>query len=164
MRLLPKLEPIRRWVDRLNDLETVASDSERGAPCHTAEAFVVAVVREVIRVLDYEAFTPPGVVTYIPGEFIVFLSSEDDQEWQGTKRRGLQHGLAFGLKRRASELCGQNQPSKSSFVIDLRVDGTLEKGQFSVKAIWDADANKTHVSTRRSNVEHPLDRHRLMRN
>ena len=44
-------------------------------------------------VMQREMFTPPGGLTYIPREYVVYLSSEDDKDWQGDKRRGLEQGL-----------------------------------------------------------------------
>jgi len=35
----------------------------------------------------------PQGTTIIPSEYIIFLSAEDDKDWQGVKRRGLEQGL-----------------------------------------------------------------------
>src|SRR2546430_9747675 len=82
-------------------------------------------------------FTPPGGPTYIPREYIVYLSSDDDKEWQGDKRRGLEQGLFHVLSERARELAGSVQLQTKSFAIELRVDGTLNKGEFRVQPVWD---------------------------
>ena len=39
--------------------------------------------------MQREMFTPPGGPTYIPPEYVVYLSNDDDRDWQGEKRRGL---------------------------------------------------------------------------
>src|SRR6185295_223163 len=73
----------------------------------------------------------------IPREYIVYLSAEDDKDWQGDKRRGLEQGLFHVLSERARELSGSTQLAVKSFAVELRVDGTLNKGEFRVQAVWD---------------------------
>src|SRR5437588_12928493 len=87
--------------------------------------------------MQREMITPPGGPTYIPREYIVYLSSEDDKDWQGDKRRGLEQGLFHVLSERARELAGSVQLQTKSFAIELRVDGTLNKGEFRVQPVWD---------------------------
>jgi hypothetical protein len=57
--------------------------------------------------MQREMFTPPGGPTYIPREYIVFLSNDDDKEWQGDKRRGLEQGLFHVLSEWSCELMGR---------------------------------------------------------
>ncbi|NOT59152.1 MAG: hypothetical protein HOP19_02885, partial [Acidobacteria bacterium] len=105
-----------------------------------------------------EMFTPPGGPTYIPREYLVFLSREDDSEWQGDKREGLQRGLFHVLSERAQELVGKQDLQTKTFAVELRVDGTLEKGKFRVQPVWDSSAPKTEVKPRRKiePVQEPL--------
>jgi hypothetical protein len=99
--------------------------------------------------MQREMFTPPGGPTYIPREYIVYLSSEDDKDWQGDKRRGLEQGLFHVLSERARELSGSTQLAVKSFAVELRVDGTLEKGQFRVQPVWDeTESGHTMVTPR----------------
>src|SRR5262245_24529840 len=99
--------------------------------------------------MQREMFTPPGGPTYIPREYIVYLSNEDDKDWQGDKRRGLEQGLFHVLSERAHELSGQTQLAAKSFAVELRVDGTLNKGEFRVQAVWDeTDSGHTMVTHR----------------
>src|SRR3712207_1482122 len=99
--------------------------------------------------MQREMFTPPGGPTYIPPEYVVYLSNEDDREWQGEKRRGLEQGLYYVLSERARELSGATQLATKSFAVELRVDGTLEKGQFRVQPVWDTvEAGSTMVTSR----------------
>ena len=99
--------------------------------------------------MQSEMFTPPGGPTYIPREYIVYLSAEDDKEWQGEKRRGLEQGLFHVLSERARELSGLTQLAAKSFAVELRVDGTLNKGQFRVQAVWDeTESGHTMVTPR----------------
>ena len=101
--------------------------------------------------MQREMFTPPGGPTYIPREYIVYLSADDDKDWQGDKRRGLEQGLFHVLSERARELSGQNQLAAKSFAVELRVDGTLEKGQFRVQGVWDeTESGHTMVTPRAS--------------
>jgi hypothetical protein len=53
------------------------------------------------------------------------------------------------LSERARELSGSNQLAAKSFAVELRVDGTLEKGQFRVQAVWDeTESGHTQVNAR----------------
>jgi hypothetical protein len=99
--------------------------------------------------MQREMFTPPGGPTYIPREYIVYLSNDDDKDWQGDKRRGLEQGLFHVLSERARELAGSVQLQAKSFAIELRVDGTLNKGEFRVQPVWDeTEAGHTMVTVR----------------
>lgn len=145
------LETIRRWVDGDAGDDALASVDEQAKPRRVWEEFLVQIAREVETVMQREMFTPPGGETFIPPEYIVYLSPDDDKEWQGDKRRGLEQGLFYVLSERAKELSGQTKLATKSFAVELRVDGTLEKGQFRVQPVWDAtqQASNTMVTPRR---------------
>src|SRR2546423_15418362 len=99
--------------------------------------------------MQREMITAPGGPTYIPREYIVYLSNDDDKEWQGDKRRALEQGLFHVLSERARELAGSVQLQTKSFAIELRVDGTLNKGEFRVQPVWDeTEAGHTMVTVR----------------
>ena len=143
------IESIRKWIDGENrgDLLEVADESAR--PRRIWEEFLVKIAREVEAVMQREMFTPPGGPTYIPREYIVYLSSEDDKDWQGDKRRGLEQGLFHVLSERARELSGSTQLATKSFAVELRVDGTLNKGEFRVQPVWnETEAGHTMVTPR----------------
>src|SRR5215212_11091713 len=95
--------------------------------------------------MQREMFTPPGGPTYIPPEYVVYLSNDDDKEWQGEKRRGLEQGLYYVLSERARELSGQTQLATKSFAVELRVDGTLDKGEFRVQPVWESNEQGGHT-------------------
>ncbi len=84
------LDSIRRWIDGEVDEDPLATVDEQARPRRVWEEFLVKIAREIEHVMQREMFTPPGGPTYIPPEYIVFLSAEDDKEWQGEKRRGLE--------------------------------------------------------------------------
>jgi hypothetical protein len=110
---------------------------------------LVKVAREIETVMQREMFTPPGGPTYIPPEYIVYLSSDDDKDWQGEKRRGLEQGLFHVLSERAREISGSTQLATKQFAVELRVDGTLNKGEFRVQPVWDAtESGHTMVTSR----------------
>ena len=73
---------------------------EHAKPRRIWEEFLVKIAREVEAAMQREMFTPPGGPTYIPREYIVYLSAEDDKDWQGDKRRGLEQGLFHVLSER----------------------------------------------------------------
>jgi hypothetical protein len=148
------LESIRRWIDGDGEDDPLASVDEQARPRRVWEEFLVKVAREIEIVMQREMFTPPGGQTYIPPEYIVYLSGEDDKDWQGEKRRGLEQGLFYVLSERARELSGSTQLATKSFAVELRVDGTLNKGEFRVQPVWDAtESGHTMVTARSPEVE-----------
>src|SRR3989441_2685964 len=143
------LESIRKWIDGETGEDLVESADAQAKPRRIWEEFLVKIAREVEAVMQREMFTPPGGPTYIPREYIVYLSNDDDKDWQGDKRRGLEQGLFHVLSERARELSGSTQLAAKSFAIELRVDGTLNKGEFRVQPVWDeTEAGHTMVTVR----------------
>ena len=141
------LNDFRKWLDG-EEAATFKSE-EQPKPRRALEEFLVSIAREIETVMQREMFTPPGGPTYIPREYLVFLSREDDGEWQGDKREGLQRGLFHVLTERAQELVGKQELQTKTFAVELRIDGTLEKGKFRVQPVWDSSAPKTEVKPRR---------------
>src|SRR5947207_3395030 len=142
-------EAIRVWIDGETTDDLLEQADERARPRRVWEEFLVKIAREVEAVMQREMITPPGGVTFIPREYIVYLSNEDDKDWQGDKRRALEQGLFHVLSERARELAGSMQLQTKSFAIELRVDGTLNKGEFRVQPVWDeTESGHTMVTIR----------------
>jgi hypothetical protein len=139
------LDSIRRWIDGEVSDDPLAEVDEKARPRRVWEEFLVKVAREVEAVMQREMFTPPGGQTFIPPEYVVYLSSEDDKDWQGEKRKGLEQGLYYVLSERARELSGQTQLATKSFAVELRVDGTLNKGEFRVQPVWESNEAGGHT-------------------
>jgi hypothetical protein len=144
MALQKWLEQLRKWID-----EEEETEQQPVTPRSKWEDFLVALARDVEKTMLSEMFTPPGGPTYIPREYIVFLSAQDDAEWQGEKREGLEKGLHYVLTERAKELVGEREFQTRSIAVELKVDGALDTGQFRVQHVWDSDAQKTVVKPRR---------------
>lgn len=143
------LESIRKWIDGETGEDLLEAADEHARPRRVWEEFLVKIAREVEAVMQREMFTPPGGPTYIPREYIVYLSADDDKDWQGDKRRGLEQGLFHVLSERARELSGTTQLATKSFAVELRVDGTLNKGEFRVQPVWDeTESGHTMVTPR----------------
>jgi hypothetical protein len=143
------MESIRKWIDGETAEDLVEFADEHAKPRRIWEEFLVKIAREVEAVMQREMFTPPGGPTYIPREYVVYLSADDDKDWQGDKRRGLEQGLFHVLSERAKELSGSTHLATKSFAVELRVDGTLEKGQFRVQGVWDeTESGHTQVTPR----------------
>ncbi|MFN2533311.1 MAG: FhaA domain-containing protein [Pyrinomonadaceae bacterium] len=143
------LESIRKWIDGETGEDLLEAADEHAKPRRIWEEFLVKIAREVEVAMQREMFTPPGGPTYIPREYIVYLSAEDDKDWQGDKRRGLEQGLFHVLSERARELSGSTQLAVKSFAVELRVDGTLNKGEFRVQPVWDeTESGHTMVTAR----------------
>jgi hypothetical protein len=148
---LSVLDKVRRWIDG-ETAELVLEEAARNAqvkPRSAAEGFIVKIARAVEEVMQREMVPLPQGTTIIPSEYAIFLSNEDDKEWQGVKRKGLEQGLYHILAERAREIAGKKKLETKSFVIELRVDGTLEKGDVRVQHSWeDSSSNKTGVLAR----------------
>jgi hypothetical protein len=138
-------ESLRKWIDGEEDLD------EEGQPRPRSkwDDFLVAIAREVEQTMQREMFTPPGGPTYVPREYIVFLNPDDDAEWQGEKREGLERGLYHVLSERAKELSGDSEFQTRTLTVELRVDPALEQSRFRVQHVWDTEAQKTMVKPRR---------------
>jgi hypothetical protein len=149
------LESIRKWIDGESGEEIVEAADEHARPRRIWEEFLVKIAREVEAAMQREMFTPPGGPTYIPREYLVYLSSDDDKDWQGDKRRGLEQGLFHVLSERARELSGSTQLAAKSFAVELRVDGTLNKGEFRVQAVWDETESGHTMVTPRASAKQP---------
>ena len=145
------LDKVRRWIDGDGN-EGVLEEAARDAqvkPRSKAEGFIVQIARAVESVMQNEMVSLPQGTTIIPSEYTIFLSSDDDKEWQGVKRKGLEQGLYHILAERAKEIAGKKKLETKSFVIELRIDGTLEKGDVRVQHSWeDSAGNKTGVLAR----------------
>src|SRR5258708_10460657 len=143
------IDSIRRWIDGETTDDLLEEADEHAKPRRVWEEFLVKIAREVEAFMQREMFTPPGGPTYIRREYIVYVSNDDDKDWQGGKRRGVEQGLFHVLSERARELAGSVQLQTKSFAIELRVDGTLNKGEFRVQPVWDeTEAGHTMVTVR----------------
>jgi hypothetical protein len=147
MKISELLTDFRKWLDG----EDAVSRGPLSQQQQLSEwdEFFVKIAREVEAVMKREMFTPPGGATYLPGEYIIYLSKEDDASWQGRKREGLEEGLRNGLTERARELIGDRVLKTDKIALSLGIDGALDKGQVRVQAIWDEDSPKTQVTSRK---------------
>ena len=139
-------EKLRKWIDGEEEID----EQGQVKPRSKWDDFLVAIAREVETVMQREMFTPPGGPTYVPREYLVFLNPEDDGEWQGEKREGLQRGLHYVLSERAKALAGENDFQTKSLGIELKVDAGLERNRFRVQPVWDAETEKTFVEPRKN--------------
>ncbi|HEX8736700.1 MAG TPA: FHA domain-containing protein [Pyrinomonadaceae bacterium] len=145
------LDKVRRWIDG-DTAETVLEEAARDAqvkPRSGAEEFIVKLARAVEEVMQREMTPLPQGTVLIPSEYIIFLSEEDDKDWTGVRRRGLEQGLYHILAERAKEISGKKKLETQSFAVELRVDGTLEKGDVRVQHSWDdSSSGKTSILSR----------------
>lgn len=116
---LSVLDKVRKWIDG-DSAELVLEQAARDAqikPRSRAEEFIVTIAREVESVMQSEIVPLPQGTVIIPTEYVVFLSKEDDAEWRGIKRRGLEQGLYHILAERAREIAGKRKLETRSFAI-----------------------------------------------
>ena len=133
------LNKVRRWIDG-ESAELVLEEAARDAqikPRSQAEEFIVKIARAVEEVMQQEMVPLPQGTTLIPTEYVICLSEEDDKNWQGAKRRGLEQGLHHILAERAKEIAGKKKLKTKSFAIELRIDGTLDTGDVLIHHGWD---------------------------
>lgn len=153
------LDKVRRWIDG-ESAELVLEQAARDAqvkPRSQSEEFIVKIARAVEEVMQREMVPLPQGTTIIPTEYTIFLSNEDDKEWQGAKRKGLEQGLYHILAERAKEISGKKKLETKTFIVELRVDGTLEKGDLRVQHSWeDSSSNKTGVLVRPKPPNQPI--------
>ena len=145
------LDKVRQWIDG-ESAELVLEQAARDAqvkPRSQSEEFIVKIARAIEDVMQREMLPLPQGTTIIPSEYAIFLSDGDDKEWQGIKRKGLEQGLYHILAERAKEIAGKRKLETKSFVIELRVDGTLEKGEIRIQHSWeDSTGDKTGLLVR----------------
>jgi FHA domain len=152
-------DKVRSWIDG-DSAETVLEKAAKDAqvkPRSNAEEFIVKLARSVEEVMQREMVPLPQGTTLIPTEYIIFLSEDDDKDWQGVKRKGLEQGLYHVLSERAKEISGKKKLETQSFAVELRVDGTLEKNEVRVQHGWDeaSENQKTGVIARQQKPKLP---------
>jgi len=140
------LSNVKKWLD---GEDAIAQTPEQQQQLSEWDEFFVRIAREVETVMKKEMFTPPGGQTYLPGEYIIYLSKDDDSMWQGRKREGLEDGLAISLSQRAKEMVGGKSLKTDKIALSLSIDGALNKGQVRVQAVWDDNSPKTEVTARK---------------
>lgn len=152
------LDKVRRWIDG-ESAELVLEEAARNAqvePRSKSEEFIVKIARAVEEVMQNEMVPLPQGTTIIPCEYVIFLSEQDDKEWQGAKRRGLEQGLYHILAERAREIAGKRKLETKTFAVELRVDGTLGKDEIRVQHGWeDSGSSKTGVLSRKKLPNQP---------
>jgi hypothetical protein len=152
------LDTLRRWVDG-DDNEDVLGKAaaEQNRPRRQAEQFIVTIARSIGEVMQAEAVPLPPDQIVIPPEYIVFLSEDDDRDWQGMKRRALEQGLYHVLGEHARDLAGKTKLATASFSVELRVDGTLDRGEVRVQHSWEENLSATKTSiTPRKGAKSPI--------
>ncbi|MGE0132112.1 MAG: FHA domain-containing protein [Blastocatellales bacterium] len=154
MKISDFLSDFRKWLDGEDAVSRTPSAQQQ--QLSEWDEFFVKIAREVETVMKREMFTPPGGPTYLPGEYIIYLSKDDDTMWQGRKREGLEEGLRNGLTERARELVGDRVLKTDKIALSLGIDGALDKGKVRVQAVWDEDSPKTQVTARKKKPAPPL--------
>lgn len=144
-------DTLRRWVDGDDGDDALSrAAAEQAKPRRQAEEFIAQIARAIGEVMHSEAVPLPPDQTVIPPEYVVFISDDDDRSWQGVKRRALETGLHHVLAEHARDLAGKTKLATTSFSVELRVDGTLTKGEVRVQHSWEesSSSNKTSITPR----------------
>jgi len=135
---------IKDFVEQLDEEFAAADQSAEKRPQKWND-FLIQIAREIEQVMLAEMLQPPGEPTYIPPEYIVFISPVDDAGLQGDKRVGFLRGLRNITAQRAKEIVGAGKTQTDKIFVEFRVDGNLAEGQFYVKPSWDVEHEPTRV-------------------
>lgn len=151
------LEKIRRWIDDESSERVLEEAILKERPQNAAEEFIVQIARAVEEVMRRELVPLPQGKVLMPAEYAVFISPEDDKEWQGIKRKGLEEALQYILGQRAKELAGNRHIELKRLSLEIKVDATLPKGEIRVHHTWeDGASGKTVINTRNRSNYAPL--------
>jgi len=138
-----------QWWNKLKDyvshLDEGFAEGEVRKPTQKWNDLLIQIAREIEQVMVAEMFEPPGEPTYIPPEYVVFLSPLDDAALQGDKRVGFLRGLRNITAERAKQIVGTGKTQTDKICVEFRVDSSLEEGKFYVKASWDVQQEPTTV-------------------
>src|SRR5882724_6652586 len=139
------IERIRRLIDGEPEVP-ISPDAGKSLDIagKSAEAFLVMIARHISTVMEQEMFTPPGGITYIPREYVLYLNPEDNTKWRGEKREGMQAWLSSTIGQRIESLSNSRLQEA---IIQIRVDATLQHGSIWVQPLWDTmDAGRVQAS------------------
>ncbi|MBI3949591.1 MAG: FHA domain-containing protein [Acidobacteria bacterium] len=145
----------KKIKDYVGHLDEDFDEIESQKPPQKWNDLLIRIAREIEQVMLAEMFEPPGEPTYIPPEYIVFLSPTDDVALTGDKRIGFLRGLRNITAERAKQIVGTGKTQTDKICVEFRVDSSLADGQFYVKASWDVQQEPTtvRVSPRRQALE-----------
>lgn len=135
----------KKLKDYVSQLDEGYTESEAPKPTQKWNDLLIHIARQIEQVMLAEMFEPPGEPTYIPPEYIVFLSPVDDAALQGDKRVGFLRGLRNITAERAKQIVGTGKTQTDKICVEFRVDSSLEEGKFYVKASWDVQPEPTAV-------------------
>jgi hypothetical protein len=148
------MKKIKDWLDGADmDDEPAAQSNDGPQRLPKREEFIIKVAREVARVMEEEKLeVPPDGHVMMPSKYIIFLSKQDDDQWRGKIREGLERGLHNLVSQRAKDLISDKPSNVKSLVMDIHVDGALNEGQIKVQPDWDEE-EKTRVLSRKTNAQ-----------
>lgn len=148
------MKKIKDWLDGADMEDEPAAQSADGPQkLPRREEFIIKVAREVARVMEEEKLeVPPDGLVMMPSKYIIFLSKQDDEQWRGKIREGLERGLHNLVSQRAKDLIGDKPSNVKSLTMDIHVDGALDEGQLKVQPDWDEE-EKTRVLSRKTNAQ-----------
>ncbi|MBL8169046.1 MAG: DUF3662 domain-containing protein [Acidobacteria bacterium] len=150
------VKKLKEWLDgeELEELPVAKPPQQEGEATKLPkrEEFIVKVAREVAKVMEEEKLEiPPDGQIMMPSKYVIFLSKEDDEQWRGKIREGLERGLQNLVSQRAKEIIGSKPSNIKSLIMDLHVDSTLENGQVKVQPDWNEE-EKTRVVAHKNNT------------
>ncbi len=122
----------RNWVDDTEDKSAV----ER-ATKSPGDNFFLEIMREIEAVIQKERFNYLDGDCIIPTEYKIYISENDNLQWQGLKRKALKKGLIDFLIARIESLPHENNLMSNYVEIQIIPDSQLTEGEIKVIPVWD---------------------------
>src|SRR5437764_1171222 len=126
------LQKFRQWLDGWEHQPS----NQAVAFQFRAQEFAVRLAREMDRRLRQEILILPDGPALVPVGWLIFFNSADDKLWRGLKRQALQQWLARILLERTEALLSSSVVSQSLH-LEIRLDPTLQPGDFKIMPLWD---------------------------
>jgi hypothetical protein len=133
------LEKLRKIIDGEEDTSIKKTDNPREK--YESADFLIKTVREVKKVIKRH-FIPSSETreAYCPRNYVIFLNSDDEKVWLGEKLEIMKSFLSEEILKKINEL--DEHLNIQSVKVEIRVDGTLSKGQVEVQPILSDEKEK----------------------
>jgi hypothetical protein len=118
------LEKVRQWIDG-ESAERVLEEAARDGTGETrskAEEFIVRSPARSKASCRMKWSPCRQGTTIIPSEYTIFLSSDDDKEWQGVQSEKAWNRVVPHTRGTCQRDRRQEKAGNQSFVIELRID------------------------------------------
>lgn len=140
-----------KWLERLRKIidveeDTLIRQTENSREKYESADFLIKTVAEVEKVIKRHFIPSSGTrEAYCPRSYVIFLNSDDEKVWLGEKLEIMKSYLSEEILKKINQL--DERLNIQSVKIEIRIDGTLSKGQIEVQPIL-STAEKKSISTK----------------